>query len=106
MNVSVRMKRWSARGWIRNMSCLATTAPGHTPCQVGGLDFAGGGPVHIASGFAALAFCIFLGRRQHAVGPSTPFKPHSITNIFLGTALLWMGWFGFGTHPLYAGWAA
>jgi Amt family ammonium transporter len=61
-----------------------------TPCLVGGLDYAGGGPVHMASGAAALAFCIFLGHRKRIA-----FKPHNLTNVFLGTALLWMGWFGF-----------
>lgn len=41
---------WAARGWIKNMACLSTTALGNTPCGIGGLDFAGGGPVHMASG--------------------------------------------------------
>ena len=84
---------WGARGWIKNMSCLSTTALDQTPCLVGGLDFAGGGPVHMASGAAALAFCIFLGHRKRIA--SDEFKPHNLTNVFLGTALLWMGWFGF-----------
>ncbi|KAJ3258481.1 hypothetical protein HK103_003603 [Boothiomyces macroporosus] len=82
---------WGARGWIKNMSCLSTAADlSQTPCQVGGIDFAGGGPVHMASGAAALAFCIFLGRRKGA-----DFKPHNVSNVFIGTALVWMGWFGF-----------
>lgn len=51
------------------------------------------GPVHMASGAAALAFCIFLGHRKR-VG-ADEFKPHNLTNVFLGTALLWFGWFGF-----------
>ena len=76
------------------MSCLSTTPVGQTPCQIGGLDFAGGGPVHMASGAAALAFCIFLGMRKQGVGHDA-FRAHNVTNIFLGTALLWMGWFGF-----------
>lgn len=39
----------------------------------GALDFAGGGPVHMASGFSALAFCIFIGHRKRA--PGDDFKP-------------------------------
>ncbi|CAG8587348.1 15621_t:CDS:2 [Cetraspora pellucida] len=69
---------WSANGWFS---------------QLGGLDFAGGTPVHIASGSAALAFCIFLGkRRNHGIDE---FKPHNITYVVLGTTFLWFGWFGF-----------
>ncbi|KAJ3275949.1 hypothetical protein HDV01_006816 [Terramyces sp. JEL0728] len=82
---------WGARGWIKNMSCISSAADlSQTPCQVGGIDFAGGGPVHMASGAAALAFCIFLGKRKGG-----DFKPHNVSNVFIGTALVWMGWFGF-----------
>jgi Amt family ammonium transporter len=93
---------WSAHGWIRNLDCLDTIGAGKTPCLVGGLDFAGGGPVHIASGTTALAFCIFLGRRKNPPGVDAEFKAHSVTNIFLGTALLWMGWFGFNVGSALA----
>lgn len=86
---------WAARGWIKNMSCLSTTSLDQTPCQIGGIDFAGGGPVHMASGAAALAFCIFLGHRKRVAHDE--FKPHNMTNVFLGTALLWFGWFGFNS---------
>ncbi|RHZ77342.1 hypothetical protein Glove_180g85 [Diversispora epigaea] len=60
---------------------------------LGGLDFAGGTPVHIASGAAALAYCLALGKR-HGHG-TEEFKPHNISNTVIGTALLWFGWFGF-----------
>ncbi|CAH1763549.1 14205_t:CDS:2 [Entrophospora sp. SA101] len=63
--------------------------------KLGGLDFAGGTPVHISSGAAALAYAIVVGKR-HGHGTDTDeFKPHNIANIVLGTALLWFGWFGF-----------
>ncbi|CAG8814507.1 16342_t:CDS:1, partial [Racocetra fulgida] len=65
---------WSDNGWF---------------VRWGGLDFAGGIPVHISSGAAALAFCIFLGRRKETS------NPHNIVNVILGTLLLWFGWFGF-----------
>jgi len=85
---------WGFRGWIRNMSCPSLYLTS-APCLVGGLDFGGGGPVHMASGAAGLAFCIFLGHRKR-VGADA-FRPHNLTNVFLGTALLWFGWFGFNS---------
>ncbi|KAJ3040987.1 hypothetical protein HDV00_010059 [Rhizophlyctis rosea] len=84
---------WSARGWIKSFSCLDTLQSA-LPCAVGGYDFAGGGPVHISSGFAGLAYCLFLGRRRNPSGREE-WKAHNLTHVFLGTALLWFGWFGF-----------
>ncbi|KAJ1943427.1 hypothetical protein FBU59_002915 [Linderina macrospora] len=69
---------WAPNGWLYTM---------------GSLDYAGGTPVHIASGFGALAFSIILGKR-HGFG-SEKFEPHNYLNIILGTSLLWFGWFGF-----------
>ncbi|KAL2916535.1 ammonium transporter [Polyrhizophydium stewartii] len=88
---------WADRGWIRNMACLSTTALDQTPCGIGSFDYAGGGPVHIASGFAGLAYCLIIGKRRGAaVGEhSGEFRSHNIPNVILGTALLWFGWFGF-----------
>jgi ammonium transporter, Amt family len=40
---------WNSSGWVAKM---------------GGLDFAGGTPVHISSGSAALAYSIMLGKRR------------------------------------------
>lgn len=54
-------------------------------------DFAGGIVVHAASGIAALAGAMFLGRRSEA-GES---KPANVPFVLLGAALLWLGWFGF-----------
>lgn len=82
---------WSARGWLRNLSCLETTAPAETPCDIGAYDFAGGGPVHIASGFAGLAYCLMVGKRK----TNESERPHNLISVSLGTALLWFGWFGF-----------
>ncbi|KAJ1340217.1 hypothetical protein BSLG_005210 [Batrachochytrium salamandrivorans] len=88
---------WANHGWIRNLGCLTTAAPDHTPCGVGSLDFAGGGPVHVASGFAGLAYCLVVGNRRYINinSKGSEFLPHNITNVFIGTALLWFGWFGF-----------
>ncbi|KAJ3099101.1 hypothetical protein HDU97_003480 [Phlyctochytrium planicorne] len=91
---------WSYRGWIRNLACVKDAA-GSAPCGIGGLDFAGGGPVHIGSGFAGLAFCLVLGRRKR-VGQEE-FRPHNLTYVFLGTGLLWFGWYGFNGGSAIAG---
>lgn len=54
-------------------------------------DFAGGIVVHAASGIAALAGAMFLGKRSER-GDS---KPANVPFVLLGAALLWLGWFGF-----------
>lgn len=84
---------WSKHGWLRNLACLHNASNAALPCGIGAVDFAGGGPVHIASGFAGLAYAIMLGRRN-AVKKSTA-GPDNVTIVYLSTALLWFGWFGF-----------
>ncbi|MDE6144066.1 MAG: ammonia channel protein, partial [Muribaculaceae bacterium] len=54
-------------------------------------DYAGGIVVHAASGVAALAGAMFLGKRT-SKGHS---KPANVPFVLLGAALLWLGWFGF-----------
>lgn len=71
---------WGKNGWLKAW---------------GDYDFAGGNAVHCSSGFAGLAFALVLGNR-HDFG-SEKYKPSSIINVFLGTALLWLGWFGFNS---------
>lgn len=71
---------WSANGWS---------------FILGGLDFAGGSPVHISSGTAALAISIYLGKRRGFGTERLGYKPHNVTYVVLGTVLLWFGWFGF-----------
>lgn len=56
-------------------------------------DYAGGIVVHAASGIAALAGAMFLGRRHKVKGESD--KPANVPFVLLGAALLWLGWFGF-----------
>ncbi|KAI8854585.1 ammonium transporter AmtB-like domain-containing protein [Chytridium lagenaria] len=91
---------WAWRGWLRNLDCVGAST-GDAPCLFGSIDFAGGGPVHVASGFAGLAFCLVLGKRRR-VGQEE-FKPHNLVNVFLGTALLWYGWYGFNGGSALAG---
>lgn len=72
---------WNPSGWLYTL---------------GALDFAGGGPVHQASGCGALAYALILGRRRDPVTKKVPsYKPGSVLLVFLGTVLLWFGWFGF-----------
>ena len=60
----------------------------------GSYDFAGGTPVHISSGSAALAISIFLGKRRGYGTQTLAYKPHNTTYVILGTIFLWFGWFG------------
>ncbi|KAJ3749705.1 ammonium transporter [Lentinula detonsa] len=62
---------------------------------LGGLDFAGGSPVHISSGSAALAISIYLGKHRGYGTERLACKPHNTSYVIFGTALLWFGWFGF-----------
>ena len=57
------------------------------------LDFAGGTVVHISSGVSALVLAGLIGGRTN--WPKGIKPPHNITQIILGTGLLWFGWFGF-----------
>lgn len=69
---------WGQGGWIK---------------QMGGLDFAGGLVVHVASGMSALAAILMIGKR---IGwKQDPIHPHNLSLTILGAALLWFGWFGF-----------
>ena len=61
--------------------------------KLGVIDFAGGTAVHINAGAAALILAIVIGRRID--WPKTPMKPHNLTLVMIGAALLWFGWFGF-----------
>jgi hypothetical protein len=71
---------WNPHGWSYVM---------------GGLDFAGGTPVHISSGTAALAISIYLGKRRGYGTERLAYKPNNTSFVILGTVFLWFGWFGF-----------
>jgi Amt family ammonium transporter len=59
----------------------------------GTLDFAGGVPVEMASGFSAMAAAIVVGARKDYGRQA--IIPHNAMYILLGAGLLWFGWFGF-----------
>lgn len=76
---------WASGGWIFEM---------------GVIDFAGGTAVHINAGAAALALALVVGKR---IGwPRTPMRPHNLTLVMIGAALLWFGWFGFNAGSALA----
>jgi ammonium transporter, Amt family len=59
----------------------------------GTLDFAGGVPVEMASGFSALAAALVVGARRDYHRQA--LLPHNAMYVLLGAGLLWFGWFGF-----------
>ncbi|MEZ3499756.1 ammonium transporter AmtB [Pantoea sp. KPR_PJ] len=61
--------------------------------QDGALDFAGGTVVHINAAVAGLVGAYLVGKR--AGFGKEAFKPHNLPMVFTGTAILYVGWFGF-----------
>jgi Amt family ammonium transporter len=61
--------------------------------QQGTLDFAGGVPVEMGSGFSALAAALVVGARKDYGRQA--LLPHNAVYVLLGAGLLWFGWFGF-----------
>jgi Amt family ammonium transporter len=75
-------------------SVLAHWAFGGGWLQDGGtLDFAGGVPVEMGSGFSALAAAVVIGARKDYGRQA--LLPHNAIYVLLGAGLLWFGWFGF-----------
>jgi Amt family ammonium transporter len=66
--------------------------------ELGFLDFAGSGVVHLAGASAALAGVILLGARKGKYGKDGSINAIPGANMplaTLGTFILWFGWFGF-----------
>ncbi|NEG61450.1 ammonium transporter AmtB [Pantoea agglomerans] len=61
--------------------------------QDGALDFAGGTVVHINAAVGGLVGAYLVGKR--AGFGKEAFKPHNLPMVFTGTAILYVGWFGF-----------
>jgi Amt family ammonium transporter len=80
---------------------MTWSGPGGFFFDRGVLDFAGGIVVHLTAGVAALVACIVIGPRD-GYG-RVPMLPHNLTMCFTGTAMLWVGWFGFNGGSALAG---
>jgi Amt family ammonium transporter len=68
--------------------------------QRGTLDFAGGVPVEMASGFSAFAAALVVGARKDYGRQA--LLPHNAVFVLLGAGLLWFGWFGFNGGSGYS----
>ncbi len=68
--------------------------------KMGVTDFAGGIVVHTTAGVSALVFALMLGKREGF--PSEMQPPHNPGFVFLGAAMLWVGWFGFNAGSAIA----
>jgi ammonium transporter, Amt family len=61
--------------------------------DMGVKDLAGGITVHATAGVSALVLAMMLGKRKGF--PEHPHMPHNPGMVFIGAAMLWVGWFGF-----------
>ena len=89
-------------GWVFNFTTKdgVVTDGGWLVYNVGLLDFAGGTVVEIASGAAALAVALVVGRRfGFAKGMHAP---HNVPLTLIGAGILWFGWFGFNAGSALA----
>lgn len=82
---------WAVGGWLGKM---------------GMLDFAGSSVVHAVGGWSALAAVLVLGSRTGKFeedGSINFLPPHNLHLAFLGTFILWFGWFGFNAGSSLSG---
>ncbi len=107
-SVAERMKLWAFLLFSVVMTAVIYPVEGYWKWggglleQIGFLDFAGSGVVHLAGASAALAGVLILGARKgkYITTESGHIQPTAIpgsnmTFATLGTLILWMGWFGF-----------
>lgn len=81
---------WGPTGWL---------------LELGALDFAGGGPVHISSGVASMCYSWYLGPRGQPgkrTGSIPKYRGHSQMTTFLGVTLIWGAWLCFNSGTLLA----
>ena len=77
----------------------------YTLGDLGFLDFAGSGIVHMAGAAAALTGVILVGARSGKYGPNGEVNAIPGANLplaTLGTFILWLGWFGFNGGSVLA----
>ena len=81
---------WSGQGWLGDL---------------GFIDFAGSGVVHMVGGFAALAAVTVVGPRigkYDDQGSPLPLPGSSMVAGALGVFILWFGWYGFNVGAALA----
>ena len=115
--VSERMKLWTFAAFAVVMTAFIYPMEGswtwggndvfgmYNLGDLGFLDFAGSGIVHMAGAAAALAGVLLLGARKGKYGPNGQINPIPGANLplaTLGTFILWMGWFGFNGGSVLA----
>jgi len=102
--VAERMKLWAFLAFTVIMTGFIYPIQGYWKWgagfldQLGFLDFAGSGVVHLCGATAALAGVLLLGARQGKYGPNGEIRPIPGCNMplaTLGMFILWLGWFGF-----------
>jgi len=82
---------WGVNGWLG---------------KLGMLDFAGSAVVHAVGGWSALAAVLVLGPRTgkyNKDGTLNVLPAHNLHLAFLGTFILWFGWFGFNPGSSLSG---
>ncbi|BDY03289.1 ammonium transporter [Ferrimonas sp. YFM] len=102
--VAERMKLWAflafavvLTGFIYPVEGYWTWGGGFVS-ELGFVDFAGSGIVHMAGAAAAIAGVLLLGARKGKYGADGSVHPIPGSNMpmaTLGTFILWLGWFGF-----------
>ncbi len=102
--VAERMKLWSFLAFAIVLCAFIYPVQGFWKWgggfldQMGFLDFAGSGVVHLTGAAAALAGVLLLGPRAGKYGPRGEVRAIPGANMplaALGTFILWLGWFGF-----------
>lgn len=82
---------WDSNSWLQSVS------------DCGFLDFAGGCVVHVTGGVIGLVGASLVGPRlgRFEAGKVILMPGHDISQVCLGTLLLWFGWFGFNCGSIY-----
>jgi Amt family ammonium transporter len=102
--VAERMKLWSFFAFAVVLTGFIYPVQGYWKWgggfldELGFLDFAGSGVVHLCGATAALAGVLLLGPRKGKYGPSGQVFAIPGCNLplaTLGMLILWLGWFGF-----------
>ena len=68
--------------------------------QRGVLDFAGGLVIHTSVGFSCLVFSLVVPKRKNHNNPEV-MKAHNIPISSIGTAAIYVAWFGFNGGSTY-----